>query len=68
MRSNLQRKDSELDVERRRIQSLGNIKEQNILLQLEVREYKQERERLHQSIQDLSSEWDRTNTKMQEDY
>jgi hypothetical protein len=68
MRSNLQRKDSELDVERRRIQSLGNIKEQNILLQLEVREYKQERERLHQSIQDLSSEWDRTNTKMQEEY
>ena len=68
MRSTCQRKDSELEVERRRIQALGNVKEQNILLQLEVREYKQERERLHQSIQDMTQEWEHVNQKMQEEY
>ena len=68
MRSSQERKEAELEVERRRVQSLANIKEQNIMLQLEVREYKQERERLHQSIKDMTSEWERINTKMQEEY
>ena len=68
MRSVQERKEAELEVERRRVQSLANIKEQNIMLQLEVREYKQERERLHQSIKDMTSEWERINTKMQEEY
>jgi hypothetical protein len=47
MRCEGQRRDSEIDVERRRAQSLQNIKEHNIVLQLEVREYKQEREKMH---------------------
>jgi phage-related minor tail protein len=34
-------------VEQRRSMGLQNIKEQNIMLQLELREYRQERERLH---------------------
>lgn len=37
-------------------------------MQLEIREYKQEREKLHQSIQDMASECERLNLKMQEEY
>jgi hypothetical protein len=47
MRCAAARKDSELEVEQRRSMGLQNIKEQNIMLQLELREYRQERERLH---------------------
>ena len=47
MRCATARKDSELGVEQRRAMGLQNIKEQNIMLQLELREYRQERERLH---------------------
>jgi hypothetical protein len=46
-RNNTERKESDLEIERRRVQSLSNIKEQNIIMQLEMREYKQEREKLH---------------------
>lgn len=37
-------------------------------MQLELREYRQEKERLHQTIQDISGECDRINHKMQEEY
>jgi phage-related minor tail protein len=47
MRCTAARKESELEVEQRRSMGLQNIKEQNIMLQLELREYRQERERLH---------------------
>jgi len=57
-----------LEVERRRVQGLQNIKEQSLVMQLEIREYKQEREKLHQSIKDMSSECERLNLKMQEEY
>lgn len=46
---------------------LQNIKEQNIMLQLELREYRQERERLHQAMQDVTSEWERINSRMMEE-
>ena len=68
VRNGAQRTESDLEVERRRVQGLQNIKEQSIVMQLEIREYKQEREKLHQSIQDMSSECERLNLKMQEEY
>jgi FtsZ-binding cell division protein ZapB len=57
-----------LEVERRKVQSLSNVKEQNIVLQLELREYRHERERLHQSVQDMAEEQARVNQRMQEEY
>ncbi len=50
VRTTAQRTEGDLEVERRRVQSLQNVKEQNLVLQLELRDYKQEREKLHQSI------------------
>jgi chromosome segregation ATPase len=67
MRCTVTRKDSELEMEFRRSQGLLNIKEQNIMLQLELREYRQERERMHQAMQDLTGEWERINAKMREE-
>lgn len=34
------------------------------MMQLELREYRQERDKLHQSIQDMSSENERLNQKL----
>ena len=67
MRCAAARKDSELEVEQRRAMGLQNIKEQNIMLQLELREYRQERDRLHQAMQDVTSEWERINSRMMEE-
>lgn len=64
----MERKESDLELEKRRVQSLGNVKEQNIMLQLELREYRQEKDKLHQTIQDISNECERLNQKMQEEY
>ena len=61
MRNTVERKDGDIEIEKRRVQNLTNVKEQNIMMQLELREYRQERDKLHQTIQDISSECDRSN-------
>lgn len=47
MRCAAARAATDLEVEQRRAMGLQNIKEQNIMLQLELRECRQERERMH---------------------
>ena len=59
-RGRLQAREADLEVERRKVGALSGAKELNLRLQLELREARQEREKLHETVRDLASEAERT--------